>query len=366
MLTAKTLVVAIAFMCGLSAGCKKEKAEDDLSALIQSDPKKAIEVLEQKYNDDPNDYAAVRGLAQAFAALDPPKWERAAAWYRKAIDMPQGQGKDERRVLFDELLKCVENQIVAGRAAKIDQKKMVEMLQAANKLEQALARQNIKAGKELFDLAKADFDAKVEGRRYADAIAVIGGLSKIYVDEKTRETLTSQLPKVQGLKFEQDTLVIFIKSVKGPLVEKGLFDDEQKAFTFTGRHSFVEPEPPPAPEPAKRGDPPPEPPPRTGPDPATDGFGKLMETAACGEAVVLPKLKAVLSPFAKASPLGRELTDVEVKPFFEILLKTRKTRWEGEAWDKTKQVAPGTRLEIVCDDSLALSVVIRTFRELKK
>ncbi len=361
--TLRTLVAALTFTFSAAPGCKKEEKQEDPSALIQKDPQKAIEILEQRYSADPSDYATIRGLAQAYTLLESPNWERAAAWYRKAIDEPQGQAREERRVLFDELLKCMEHQVEAARAAKAPAKKVVELLTEANQLERALARQNIKAGKALFDLQKARFDKKVAALDYKGAIAVIGGLSAIYVDEKTRATLASQLPKLERLKFEKDTTSLFNLALLQKLKSMGLFDMEQQAFTFNGRHEVVIP----APEPPPQGEPPPDaPPPKKGPDTTSDDFGKNMEAAACGEAVVIPRIKSVLNPFAKASALKRDLTDAELKGLYEAAKQNRKTRWEGEAWDKAKVYAPGAKLIFVCSDSLALTTVVKALGELRK
>lgn len=341
------IAAALALLVLASAGCKKEEKQEDINALLKDDPAKALEILQQRLQDDQGNYETRRQLAQAYSKVTPPKWERAGAYYKAALEHETGQIPENKAVLQGELLTCLEAQIADGRASGLEEKKLVALLLDANQLEKDLARQDIKAGKSLFERVKKRFDKAVTDEQYDKALLISKKLDAIYVDEKTRRTILDQLPKVLGMKFTQQTELAFEEKIRPKLEEFGVYDVEQKAFKLPGRVTVTVGE-------------------EGQPDPKSPDFAKVVETSACSEEAARPRLKAVLNPFAAASPLGRPLSEKEIAQFHVFSKDKRKTFWEGEAWDATKEYEPGTQLKFTCEDRLSLDTVINAFMILHK
>ncbi|MFT7625743.1 MAG: hypothetical protein ACI9WU_004934 [Myxococcota bacterium] len=338
-------VVAATFLL-LTAGCKKDKPEEDMSALVQSDPAAAVIKLQAKYSADASDYATIRHLADAHTRTTPPNWERAAAYFRAAMGHPDGEGKEEKRGLQGAVLTCIEHQIASGVETKMDQKKLIALYEEANELERTLGKQDIKAGKILFERARGNFDQLVKAEQYDNALAFMAGLDKIYVDEASTRTVTDQKPRILTLKFDKETLTAFAQTASDA-AEAGIYDPTQKAFALSSGGTVslgVE----------------------GALDHTLDTFPQKVEETVCPKTSSIGLIKVVLNPFALASPLQRELTDAELATFYELSRKKRRTRWEGEAWDKAKVYEPAATLKFVCTDILTLEQITTRFREIAK
>lgn len=340
------LPLALAAALAASFGCKKDDPMDEAKRVLQEDPAKAIPLLKEQYQQDPSNYDTIRGLAQAYSSTE--NWERAAAWYRKALEHPSGAESSEKQVLQDGLLAATLHQIEAGRTGNLEPSKLLTLLKQANALEQELGRQNIEAGKTLFDMAKARLEAHVKAAEFDKAIAEIKALDTIYVDQKLKQTLLDRLPEIERAKFEAAVNLAFEGGIRAQLEEGGYYDAEQKAFVLTGISKFEVSEPG---EPGTEG----------GPDPKDPNFGKAMQDAACSKELGIVRIKALLDPFATATPLGRGLNDREAGVFYKFAMQRRAGKWDGEVWDATREYEPGTTLTYVCKDLLPLETVVKGF-----
>lgn len=337
------IIAAFALVLTLTAGCKKDDPMEKAQEALRDDPAKAIPLLQEEYNKDPNNIETIMSLAQAYKAVG--EWERTAAWYRKALDHEKTVDAAERAAIQDEVLAALYKVIESAKVAKMVEKEMLLLLKQANALEQGLNKKNIQAGAELVARLKTQFEAALTAKDYKTALAAAEKLNAIYASDKDKKTILDQLPALHEKKFVADTEAAFEASVKSDLLGMKLYDEAQKALVIPAHHSI---------ELGAEGQ----------PDHTQDDFPAKVEAAACGPAVQGPRLAAMLNPFAEASPLGRELTTAELKRFESFFAKKRKTRWEGEAWDKTKEYPEGARLLFLCEDSMALADVIGAFRVL--
>ncbi len=345
----RTLLLGSALLAlTIGTGCKKEKQEEDISALLESDPAKAIPKLQDMYAADSSDYTVIRQLADAHTRTTPPNWERAAAYFRAALEHPKGQEKEEQRGLRGAVLTCIEHQIKAGKAANLEARKLDALLFEANDLERILAKQDIKAGKELFARARKKFDSLVEAKNYAGALKFMGQLDRIYVDEATMRTVTDQKPRLLVLQFDALTLKAFAATVQGPATEAGLYDAEQKALALVSVGKV-----PVETKYAEDG---------TTPIPPPADMAQRLEEQLCGRAAAIPRLQQLLDPLANASPLGRALDEAELGALFDLSKRKRKTRWKGEVWDAAKVYPAGHMLEFECADSLTLDDLVTFLR----
>lgn len=331
-------VTVLAVLPAVGLGCRDRDAMEEAKIALRDDPEKAVEILEKRARLDPNDFDAIVGLAQGYKGLK--NWERMAASYRRALAHPKGQEKTQRALFREDLLLAVRQLIDIER--KGNPSRLLSYLKEANALEQELGRQNIEAGRELFEMARSRFDALVAADKYEEALGELEVVATIYCEPTAKQALLDRAPDLRQKGFRRDALLNFDADLKDGYIRQGVYSADQKAFTFVTRTEV---------EIGAEG----------APDPTQPTFAKDVEARGCGLLATRDALATTLSPFAKATVLGRELTKSEVATFHRLAQRNRKTRWDGEPWDATRGYDDGTKLTLVCQDSLPLSLAIEAF-----
>ena len=328
-------------LAAASPGCREKDAMEEAKQALRDDPEKAIEILEAKMRQDPNDFEAIVGLAQGYKVLK--NHERTIAWYRKALAHPRGQDRAQRSAFLNEILVAIRLVIAAERTGHPE--KLPGLLKEANAIEQELGIQNIEAGKELFEMARSRFDALVAAQKLEEALGELESVESIYCEPTAKQALLDRAPELRREGFRRVALAAFETDLKDAYLQKGVYSADQKAFTFSARAVV---------QIGAEGS----------PDPTSAEFAREVEARGCNIRAFEAALTATLSPFAQVTVLGRALTKPEIATLHRLAKKNRKTRWDGEAWDATRGYDDGTRLTLVCEDSLPLSLVIDAFEVL--
>lgn len=337
-----TLVLALAPLV-LALGCgEKEPAAQAQELLNQGKTEEAVQILTKLHEQNPKAYEPILMLGQAAEAQE--DWEAMAKWYEAALELPEGKRSEK-------LLKAELHAALVAQARKKSgfPDQYEALLKRAAAFEEEMRLAETPANEGLFNLYRVGFDSDRKAGRFDAALQRIEQIGKLYYDRDKIREYTKQKKELEKEQFFAKVRSAFEDNQKAALVKTGRFDTPNNAIALS--YTFTVPEPTDT-EQGRLFDP-------TSPD-----FLKQVQYAACWGGL-RDEYAKVLNEWAKASPVGRELTDDHVNAFLNRALQGQEPKWEGDAFDPAVHKESAAGLKVSCAGNLPVDFVVENFRKVK-